>query len=411
MRMPTAVLVAVAALVLAASPAGADDVLLNSGETVTGTVLGEAADVVILKLPDGSTRRIPKAEVKSIKRGEPPPVTTPPVKKEPKEKEELTPAQAREKELRDAIRPSLEKAHARPETFVPVKAEGEWVTSPRARVVDIDKCPVNDRSVVDFFARALEATSTDARAEILKEASGSLCWGEFEVTEAAADERGGVKITFTTFLTKLMALRQWKRVTTAEAKAYTVGTTVTLPVLVTVSKRSSDSYLESGLATFGYWIGTDPVGSRRAARPDERGARSEPAKPEKPEPATAPGGADAKAEAAVVARVRSWLLARRGLQCLTCSGKRILSKGSKNERVCTACTDGLSSVEVERVRKRFGVCGSPIAGNDETVRVKIDGAEATVTALVKSTAAGRLREEESTWAFDGSQWVVRERDR
>lgn len=142
--------------------------------------------------------------------------------------------------------------------------------------------------------------------------------------------------------------------------------------------------------------------------------------------------ARARAQNALVARVRGWLLARKTLKCVSCSGSQVLkcapcrgtgeitvvtfggeagggsarcqTCGGIGKRRCSTCKDGLSPLEVERVRTQYGYCGSLLVEVvDKTVVAELSDDLKTARVRVEVRyGTGSRKTESSVWELDAA---------
>ncbi len=138
-------IVIVLALVMAGMASRADDFQLKNGETFKATVMGIVdEDVYMLKLEDGTTRRVKTGEV--LRRIESA-VAHAPVRVRPTVAVAATPPTATARER--AIRAMLVAGSSRDDslmTFVPLRAEGgQYAMSARPQAIDLKTAPILDR--------------------------------------------------------------------------------------------------------------------------------------------------------------------------------------------------------------------------------------------------------------------------
>lgn len=420
-------LLAALALLLMAPLARGDVFTLKDGTTLEGTVVGSTDDAYLVKLADGSQKRVLKDAVKKRewKEAPPPPAVTPPVEAPgPQKAPELTAEErlaALKKSARDGLglRSRLVVGARELTTAVPIKVEGGYALSTQPRKLELDQASYVDRSV-DELARDLwdrRAKPADERFKALKAVAGTIAWTEAEVLSVAT--AGDVQEVVLDL--RSVALRGKTRIRLQEPVA--PHAILKLPVVLLVRPDEGAQFLAGQMGeTVSVW----PVDFVLLAAEVTTGARI---------PRTVASDLALRVgERTVADAVKEWYTSRCRIQCSACKGLRKcicpecngaggfwkqyidVTGGSSGmgwytcgrckglgTHTCNLCKDGLDEVVLKNALKRFGTYGKPLGGwlaEGQKVEVDKDGKQAKVTTWIREKPTDQPRPETTSWTFD-----------
>jgi hypothetical protein len=415
-------------VVFFASLAYADVFTLNDGTKVEGTLVGAVDDAYMVKLADGTTKRLLKSDVKSRveKPVEAPKETPPPVKVETTKGPELTADERMallKKMARDglSLRARLVVGARELVTWTPLKVEGGYAISSQPKKLELDTATFLDRNV-DEIAQELwdkRAKGADERFRALKAVSAAVCWADAEVLSVApaGNDREAV------IEWKSIVLRGKTRIRFSEAEAFKAKTTVKLPVALLVRQEEGAQFLAGQM---GDSVSVWPVDFVALAAEVGNNAKT---------PRTVAADLALRVgERTVGDAVRNWYTLRMRIQCPACKGSRKcpcadckgrggcmkdfisvtgvgggavwvpcpICKGS-GCHTCAQCKDGLDEYILKDSLKRFGTYGKPLGGfllEGQKIVMEADGKGATVTTWIRPKKDDQPVSETLHWSID-----------
>lgn len=414
---------------LVATTARADVFALKDGSTVEGALVGSTDDAFLVKLSDGTTRRIAKDDVKQRDAKAVAPATPPPaapaqpvVLKSPELSAEERLA-ALKRAARDglSLRARLVVGARELVTWVPLKVEGGYALSTQAKKFELDQASFVDRNV-DEVAHELwdkRAKPAEERFRALKAVTGAICWVEAEVLSAAPS--GGD--TEAVIEWRSIALRGKTRIRVSDAETAKVHSTIKLPIVLLVRQEEGAQFLAGQM---GDSVSVWPVDFVPIAAEVGNGSRG---------PRTVAADLALRVgERTVTDAVKSWYTLRTRIKCPTCKTSRkvmcpecrgrggemkdfisITGSGTgvvwvpcnrcktQGFHTCNLCKDGLDEYILKDSLKRFGTYGKPLGGfllEGQKIVMDPDGKGASVTTWIRDKATDQPAAETMRWVVD-----------
>jgi hypothetical protein len=419
--MPRFLSAALLALALAAV-ARADVFTLKDGSTVSGSVVGSADDAFLVRLADGSTRRVLKDQVAKHETGDAPPAAAVPAPATPVvlRMADLTGDEriaALRKAAREglALRARLVVGARELSTFMPLKVAGGYALSAQPRTLDLDQATFSERSV-DEVAHDLwdrRAKPAEERFRALRAVAGMVSWAEAEVLSAAPSGDA----TEAVLDVRAVVIRGKTKIRVLDADSVKPRAIIRLPIALLVRQEEGAQFLAGQM---GDSVSVWPMDFVPIAAEVGAGGRA---------PRTVAADlAQRVGERSVADAVKDWYSIRTRIQCPACKGTRKvvcpacngaggiskdymdMSDGSQNGprwyvcgrcsgtgfHACQLCQDGLDSRLLKESLRRFGTYGKPLGGflvEGQKIVLDADAKGASVTTWIREKPNDQPRPE------------------
>jgi hypothetical protein len=420
---------AIAGLVLGATPTYADVFKLADGTVVEGALIGSTDDAILVKLTDGTTRRIAKVDLKAkearpVTPAAPAPAAPPtPVVARAVELTTEERLLALKKAARDglSLRARLVVGARELATWVALKVEGGYALSTQAKKFELDQATFIDKNV-DEVAHELwdkRARPADERFRALKAVTAAVCWVEADVLSAGPSGSD----TEAVIEWKSLVLRGKTRIRTTDAESVKPRTLIRLPVALLVRQEEGAQFLAGQMGdSVSLWpLDFVPIAAEIGS--GSRGPRT-----------VAADLALRVGERTVTDAVKTWYVLRTRIRCGACKTTRkcfcpechgrggyvadfISATGEGGGAVwrpcsrckgqgfhtCQLCKDGLDEYVLKDALRRFGTYGKPLGGfllEGQRVEMNADGKGASVTTWIRDRANDQPRAETLRWVVD-----------
>ncbi len=413
--------------------ARADVFTLKDGSTLEGSLVGSSDDAYLVRLGDGSTRRVLKSDVKSrewrdpqaapASKPQPPTAATPVIVGATMTADERM--AALKKAARDGLasRARLVVGARELTTYVPIKVEGGYALAAEPKKLELDQASYLDRTV-DELARDLWDRRTrpaDERFHALKAVAAAVCWCEAEVVSAVPQGGGATEAVIEY---RSVVLRGKTRIRTEDPDSVKPHSVIKVAVVLLVRQEEGSQFL-AGL--MGDSVSVWPVDFVPIAAEVTVGGRT---------PRTVASDLAVRVgERTVFEAVKEWYSIRTRINCSSCKGsrkcicttcngaggqmKQFIDMGGGSTtgmywypcsrcqaagyHTCNLCKDGLDEILLKESLRRWGTYGKTLGGflvEGQKIELDKDAKGATVTTWIRVKPNDQPTQESMRWVFD-----------